>query len=139
MLAWRLSNTMEAGFCVEALDEALDRYGPPGIMNTDQGSQSTAWAWTSRLQGAGVRISMDVKGRYLDDIFVERLWRSCKYGCVHLHAWSGGREARAGIGDRVRFLGQRRPHAALRGRTPDLACHPQADQADTDRRTLRVA
>lgn len=139
VLAWRLSNTMEAHFCVEALNEALARYGPPGIMNTDQGSQFTAWAWTSRLQTAGVRISMDGKGRFLDNIFVERLWRSLKYECVYLHAWSGGREARAGIGDWVRFYNQRRPHAALGGRTPNLAYYPQADQADTNRRTLRVA
>lgn len=82
---------MEADFCVEALDEALDRYGPPGIMNTDQGCQFTAWVWTSRLQDVGVRISMDGKGHFLDNISVERLWRSLKYECVYLHAWSGGR------------------------------------------------
>lgn len=139
VLSWRLSNTMEADFCVEALNEALTRYGPPGIMNTDQGSQFTAWAWTSCLQKAGIRISMDGKGRFLDNIFVERLWRSLKYECIYLHAWSGGREARAGIGEWVRFYNGRRPHTALSGRTPDLAYHPKADQAETDRRTLAVA
>ncbi len=86
VLAWRLSNTLEADFCVEALNEALDRFGPPDIMNTDQGSQFTSWAWTDRLKQAGVKISMDGKGRFLDNIFVERLCRSLKYECVYLHA-----------------------------------------------------
>jgi len=118
VLAWRLSNTLEADFCVEALKEALIRFGSPDIMNTDQGSQFTSWAWTDRLKQAGVKISMDGKGRFLDNIFVERLWRSLKYECVYLHAWSGGREARAGIGKWIEFYNQQRPHSSLGGQTP---------------------
>ena len=118
VLAWRLSNTLEADFCIEALEEALARFGPPEIMNTDQGSQFTSWAWTDRLRQAGAKISKDGKGRFLDNIFVERLWRSLKYECVYLHAWSGGSEARAGIGRWIEFYNNRRPHTALGGRTP---------------------
>lgn len=118
VLAWRLSNTMEAQFCLDALDEALDRYGPPEIFNTDQGSQFTGWAWTQRLKDAGVRISMDGRGRFLDNIFIERLWRSLKYECVYLHAFSGGSDARRGIGALMTFYNDRRPHAAHRGATP---------------------
>ncbi len=119
----RLSNTLEADPCVEALEEALDRFGPPSIMNTDQGSQFTSWAWTSRLLKAGVKISMDGKGRFLANIFIERLWRSLKSECVYLHAWSGGREARAGIGQWITFYNQRRPHSALGGQTPSTMFH----------------
>jgi len=118
VLAWRLSNTMDVQFCVDALDEALGRHGPPEIFNTDQGSQFTSWAWTQRLTEAGARISMDGRGRFLDNIFIERLWRSLKYECVYLHAFSGGREARQGIGDWVIFYNHRRPHAAHGGETP---------------------
>ncbi len=121
VLAWRLSNTLEADFCVEALNEALVRFGPPEIMNTDQGSQFTYWAWTDRLRQAGVKISMDGKGRFLDNIFIERLWRSLKYECVYLYAWSGGHEARAGIGRWIEFYNKRRPHTAHDGRAPDTA------------------
>ena len=128
VLAWRLSNTLEADFCVEALNEALDRFGPPDIMNTDQGSQFTSWAWTDRLKQAGVKISMDGKGRFLDNIFVERLWRSLKYECVYLHAWSGGREARAGIGKWIEFYNRQRPHSALSGRTPYAVYWNRNDQ-----------
>jgi putative transposase len=86
VLAWRISNTLDAGFCVEALNEAIHKFGPPHIMNTDQGSQFTSFAWTDRLRRSNVRISMDGKGRFFDNIFVERLWRSLKYECVYLHA-----------------------------------------------------
>ena len=86
VLAWRISNTLEADFCVEALNEAIHRFGPPEIMNTDQGSQFTSFAWTDRLKQVGTKISMDGKARYLDNIFIERLWRSLKYECVYLHA-----------------------------------------------------
>ena len=120
VLAWRLSNTMDVQFCVDALEEALDRHGRPEIFNTDQGSQFTSRAWTRCLKEAGVRISMDGKGRFLDNIFIERLWRSLKYECVYLHAFSGGRDARAGIGRWVDFYNHRRPHAAHGGRTPVL-------------------
>ncbi len=118
VLAWRLSNTMDVQFCVEALEEALDRYGRPEIFNTDQGSQFTSWAWTQRLREVGVRISMDGRGRFLDNIFIERLWRSLKYECIYLHAFSGGREARQGIGAWMTFYNHRRPHAAHGGETP---------------------
>ena len=118
VLAWRLSNTMDVQFCLDALDEALERHGTPEIFNTDQGSQFTSWAWTQRLKEAGVRISMDGRGRFLDNIFIERLWRSLKYECVYLHAVSGGREARQGIGDWVTFYNHRRPHGAHGSETP---------------------
>ena len=118
VLAWRLSNTMDVQFCPDALDEALARHGTPEIFNTDQGSQFTSWAWTQRLKEAGVRISMDGRGRFLDNIFIEPLWRSLKYECVYLHAFSGGRESRQGIGDWVAFYNHRRPHAAHGGKMP---------------------
>ena len=109
---------MDASFCLDALGEALARYGAPEIFNTDQGSQFTSWAWTHRLKEAGVRISMDGKGRFLDNIFIERLWRSLKYECVYLYAFEGGREARDGIGRWVEFYNTRRPHSAHGGVTP---------------------
>ena len=109
---------MDTQFCIDALDEALDRHGRPEIFNTDQGSQFTSWAWTRRLRDAGVRISMDGRGRFLDNIFIERLWRSLKYECIYLHAFTGGREARQGIGSWVTFYNHRRPHTAHGGRTP---------------------
>ena len=90
VLAWRISNTLETDFCLDALTEAITRYGPPEIMNTDQGSQFTSFAWTNRLKQSGIKISMDGKGRFLDNIFVERLWRSLKYECAYLHAWETG-------------------------------------------------
>ena len=118
VLAWELSNTLDASFCVRAVQRALAAHGTPEIFNTDQGSQFTSWAWTQRLKDAGVRISMDGRGRFLDNIFIERLWRSLKYECIYLHAFSGGREARQGIGDWVIFYNHRRPHAAHGGETP---------------------
>jgi len=120
VLAWRLSNTMDVQFCVDALEEALARYGNPNIFNTDQGSQFTSWAWTHCLKQAGVRISMDGKGRFLDNIFIERLWRSLKYECVFLHAFTGGYDARTGIGRWIEFYNCRRPHSTHGGRTPML-------------------
>ena len=118
VLAWRISNTYEAEFCVEALNEAIHRFGPPEIMNTDQGSQFTSFAWTDRLRSAGVQISMDGKGRCIDNIFIERLWRSLKYECVYLHAWETGSQARAGIGRWINFYNCQRPHAAHGGQPP---------------------
>jgi putative transposase len=120
VLGWRLSNTMDVQFCVDALEDALDRYGAPDIFNTDQGSQFTSWAWTQRLKDAGVRISMDGKGRFLDNIFIERLWRSLKYECIYLRTFSGGRDARSGIGRWIDFYNHQRPHSAHGGRTPVL-------------------
>jgi putative transposase len=98
VLAWRISNTLEADFCVEALNEAIHKFGPPEIMNTDQWSQFTSFAWTDRLKRIGTRISMDGKGRCLDNNFIERLWRSLKYECVYLHAWETGSQARLASG-----------------------------------------
>jgi putative transposase len=118
VLSWRLSNTMEADFCVEALNEAIHRFGAPEIMNTDQGSQFTSFAWTDTLRRAGSRISMDGKGRCLDNIFIERLWRSLKYECVYLHAWETGSQAKAGIAQWMSFYNRQRPHTAHRGLTP---------------------
>ncbi len=121
VLAWHISNTLEADFCVEALSEAIHTFGPPEIMNTDQGSQFTSFAWTDRLKRNGVRISMDGKGRFLDNIFVERLWRSLKYECVYLHAWENGSQAKAGVDKWIEFYNRRRPHSALGGRPPAVA------------------
>jgi putative transposase len=118
VLAWRLSNTMDAMFCVEALEVALARFGEPEIFNTDQGAQFTSAPFTTRLEAAGIGISMDGRGRWLDNVFVERLWRSLKYEEVHLKAYADGREARAGIGAWVAFYNDRRPHQALAYRTP---------------------
>ena len=118
VLAWRISNTLEADFCVEALNEAIHKFGPPEIMNTDQGSQFTSFVWTDRLKRVGTRISMDGKGRCIDNIFIERLWRSLKYECVYLHAWETGSQARAGIGRWITFYNHQRPHTAHGGQPP---------------------
>ena len=118
VLAWRLSNTLDAGFCTDALDEALARYGTPEIFNTDQGSQFTGFAFTGRLRDAGIRISMDGRGRCMDNIFIERLWRSLKYEAVYLHEIADGLTARRVIGEWAAFYNTERPHAALGGRTP---------------------
>jgi putative transposase len=118
VLSWRLSNTMDARFCVEALEEALDRYGPPEIMNTDQGSQFTGSAWITTLTDAGVQVSMDGRGRYMDNIFIERLWRSLKYEAVYLHELTDGFKAERVISEWIDFYNGDRPHSALGGRTP---------------------
>ena len=118
VLAWRISNTLEADFCVEALNEAIHRFGAPGIMNTDQGSQFTSFAWTDRLKRVGIRISMDGKGRCIDNVFIERLWRSLKYECVYLRAWDTGSQAKAAIGQWITFYNHRRPHTAHGGQPP---------------------
>jgi putative transposase len=118
VLAWRLSNTMDTAFCVDALDEALARFGRPEIFNTDQGSQFTSAAFTGRLADVGIRISMDGRGRWLDNVFIERLWRSLKYEDVYLKGYADGREARAGIATWIRFYNRGRPHQALGDRTP---------------------
>ena len=117
VLAWRLSNTLDADSCVDALEEAL-RQGKPQIFNTDQRSQFTSEAFTSMLLEHGIRISMDGKGRYIDNIFVERLWRSVKYEEVYLKAYQNVPEARAGIGAYLRFYNHERPHQALGYQTP---------------------
>ncbi|MCV6598301.1 MAG: IS3 family transposase [Mangrovicoccus sp.] len=139
VLAWRISNTLEADFCVEALNEAIHRFGPPEIMNTDQGSQFTSFAWTDRLRRSGVRISMDGKGRFLDNIFVERLWRSLKYECVYLHAWETGSEAKAGVGKWIEFYNLKRPHSALGGTPPAVVYWLRKDKNQTGQQEQRVA
>lgn len=137
--AWRISNTLEADFCIEALNEAVHKFGPPDIMNTDQGSQFTSFAWTDRLRQMGVRISMDGKGRFLDNIFVERLWRSLKYECVYLHAWETGSQARAGVREWVKFYNNQRPHSALGGKPPAVIYWQRIDQNQPDQQVQRVA
>jgi putative transposase len=118
VLAWRLSNTMDSAFCVEALEEALQNHGKPRIFNTDQGAQFTSAAFTGKLEAAGISISMDGRGRFMDNIFIERLWRSIKYEEVHLKAYADGREARAGIGYWIDFYNHRRPHQAMDNQRP---------------------
>src|SRR5476651_2187643 len=118
VLAWRLSNTIDSGFCVAALEEALRQHGKPKIFNTDQGSQFTSAAFTGALEKAGVSISMDGRGRFMDNIFIERLWRSIKYEEVHLKAYVDGREARAGISCWMTFYNFRRPHQAMDNQMP---------------------
>ena len=135
VLAWRISNTLEADFCVEA----MAKYGPPEIINTDQGSQFTSFAWTDRLRRSGVRISMDGKGRFLDNIFVERLWRSLKYECVYLHAWETGSEAREGIAKWVEFYNQKRPHSAHGGKPPAVVYWSGKNDKQPDQQEQRVA
>jgi putative transposase len=118
VLAWRLSNTLGADFCVEALKDALSRYGRPEIFNTDQGSQFTSDDFTGTLKDRGIMISMDGKGRCMDNIFVERLWRSLKYEEVYLHAYATVAEAKAGIGAWLDFYNEERQHQSLGYRTP---------------------
>lgn len=118
-LSWRLSNSMDAGFCVDALQEALRTHGKPEIFNTDQGSQFTAEDFTKPLRDLGIAVSMDGKGRWLDNVFVERLWRSLKYEEVYLHAYESGAEAREGIDRYLTFYNEVRPHQAMGYQTPD--------------------
>lgn len=121
VLAHRVSITMEAAFCIEALEEALAKHGKPGIFNTDQGSQFTSIDFTGVLMKANVAISMDGKGAWRDNVFVERLWRTVKYEEVYLKAYDSVSEARASIARYLAFYNERRPHSSLDGRTPDEA------------------
>lgn len=118
-LAWRLSITMDRAFCIEAVEAALARYGKPEIFNTDQGSQFTSADFTGLLLDAKIKISMDGKGAWRDNVFVERLWRSVKYEEVYLHAYDSVAEARISIGRYLSFYNSRRPHSSLDRRTPD--------------------
>ena len=118
VLSWRLSNTMDASFCIEALNDALARYATPEIFNTDQGSQFTSLDFTGALKDAGVTISMDGRGRCMDNIFIERLWRSLKYEAVYLHELTDGFKAERVIGEWIGFYNTERPHSALAGQTP---------------------
>ncbi len=121
VLAWRLSITMEVGFCLEAVEEALAKHGRPAIFNTDQGSQFTSAEFTGVLLDNGIAISMDGKGSWRDNVFVERLWRSVKYEEVYLRAYDSVAEARTSIGRYLDFYNRQRPHSSLDARTPDLA------------------
>ena len=121
VLSWRVSITLEAAFCVEALEEALARHGKPDIFNTDQGSQFTGHDFTDVLHKAGIAISMDGKGAWRDNVFIERLWRSVKYEEVYLRAYASVGEARASIGRYLAFYNGRRPHSSLDRQTPDQA------------------
>ena len=119
VLSWRVSNSLTADFCVEALEEAIDRFGAPEIFNTDQGSQFTAADFTAVLKRHEIRISMDGRGAWRDNVFVERLWRSVKYEEVYLHAYESVSVAKAGIGKYFAFFNTRRPHTSLDRQTPD--------------------
>ena len=121
VLSWRLSNSMDAGFCVEVLKEALAGYGTPEIFNTDQGAQFTSTEFTDVLRDAKIKISMDGRGRWIDNRMIERLWQSLKYECVYLNAFETGSEARAGIGGWITYYNERRPHSLHGIMTPGEA------------------
>ena len=129
VLAWRISITMEVGFCIEAVEEAMARHGKPDIFNTDQGSQFTSAAFTGLLADNAIRISMDGKGAWRDNIFVERLWQSVKYEEVYLKAYSSVAEARASIGRYLDFYNCKQPHSSHGARTPDRAYFDHQSQA----------
>lgn len=118
VLAWRISNTMDTSFCLAALEDALARFGKPEIFNTDQGSQFTSAAFTGALTAAGIKISMDGRGRWMDNVFVERLWRSLKHEDIYLKGYADGRDAKVGISSWMEFYNGRRLHQALGYRTP---------------------
>ena len=120
VLAWRLSISMDTSFCTEAVEEAIAKYGKPEIFNTDQGSQFTSSAFTGLLLEHGIRISMDGKGCWRDNVFIERVWRSIKYEEVYLHAYETVGAAREGIGRYINFYNTRRPHSSHQARTPDV-------------------
>lgn len=123
VLAWRLSNTMTVDFCLDALDAALDEFDPPELFNTDQGAQFTAAAFQARLLARGVRISMDGRGRALDNVFIERLWRSVKYENVYLRCYAGGQELYSGLRTYFTYYNHKRPHQGLDGKTPAEVYH----------------
>jgi putative transposase len=128
VLSWRLSNTMHASFCVETLQEAIARFGPPEIMNTDQGSQFTGSGWIGTLIEAGVRVSMDGRGRCMDNIFIERLWRSLKQEAIYLEELTDGFKAQRVIRNWMAFYNTERPHSALEHRTPKEAYWPSQNE-----------
>ena len=121
VLSWRISITLEAGFCLDAVEEALAKHGQPDIFNTDQGSQFTSAGFTGLLLGNAIAVSMDGRGAWRDNVFVERLWRSVKYEEVYLRAYGSVGEARASIGRYLEFYNRKRPHSSLDARTPDQA------------------
>ena len=119
VLTWRLSNTLDTHFCLEALEEAIQLYGAPEIFNTDQGSQFTSLDFTGLLKEHNIKISMDGKGRWMDNVFIERLWKSLKYECVYLKAFDNGLQARLEIGEWISFYNEKRPHSTFDGKTPN--------------------
>ena len=119
VLSWRLSNSLTTDFCIEAVEEAIQRHGKPEIFNTDQGSQFTSTEFVDLIQGHGIQVSMDGKGRWVDNVFVERLWKSVKYEEVYLHAYDSVSQARQGLQRYFKFYNERRPHSSLDGKTPD--------------------
>ena len=129
VLAWRISNSMEADFCVEALKEAIAKYGKPAIMNSDQGSQFTGFEWTQALKESEVKISMDGKGRWIDNRMIERLWRSLKYECIYLNAFETGSLARTGIGKWLTYYNTERPHSTHGILTPQEAYERKTEPA----------
>jgi putative transposase len=129
VLAWRVSITMQVDFCLDAIEEALTRHGRPEIFNTDQGRQFTSADFTGVLLANAIAISMDGRGAWRDNVFVERLWRSVKYEEVYLHAYDSVGEARASIGRYMAFFNHKRPHSSLHGRTPDQAYFDGLPQA----------
>ena len=128
VLSWRVSNTLDTSFCIDALEEALERHGPPEIFNTDQGSQFTSDDFTQVLKDNGIRISMDGKGRWVDNVFVERLWRSVKYEEVYIKAYDSINAARASLGRYFTFYNTKRRHQSLDRRTPDSVYYQHAAQ-----------
>ena len=131
VLAWRLSNRLDEDFCQEALREALGLYGCPELFNSDQGAQFTSREFTGILAGYGINISMDSKGRWLDNVMIERLWRSLKYECVYLHAFTDGHEAHKAIGIWFSYYNEKRPHLSFNGLTPNemyYSCAPMEGQ-----------
>ena len=136
VLAWRLSNTIDSGFCVEALEEALTQRGKPRIFNTDQGAQFTSAAFTGKLEAAAIAISMDGRGRFMDNIFIERLWRSIKYEEVHLKAYADGCEARSGISSWMTFYNFRRPHQAMNNQMPMAVWRAGMDKIEAAARAV---
>lgn len=119
VLSWRLSNTLDSAFCVEALQQAIECFGVPDIFNTDQGCQFTSGGWIGELKKHNIRISMDGKGRWMDNVFIERLWRSVKYEEVYLKAYDNPKQAHASLNEYFDFYNSLRPHQTLAGQTPD--------------------
>jgi putative transposase len=125
VLTWRLSNSLESSFCIDALEEAIAKYGCPEIFNTDQGAQFTDADFIKSLKGRGIEVSMDGKGAWRDNVFVERFWRTIKYEHVYLHAYENGSEARTAIAGYIEFYNTQRPHSSLDGCTPDTVYFSQ--------------
>ena len=137
VIAWRLSNTLDGSFCLDMLEEALSK-GRPEVFNTDQGVQFTAQAWTGRLEAAAVAVSMDGRGRCLDNVFVERLWRSVKYEDIYLHGYEGVPELQSGLGRYFPFYNEERPHQSLDYRTPGEVYRAGREEGKAPRKEERV-